>query len=157
MPQYLSLLVNYVTDGSYVESEEKPKQHWERVPLPDEPYSPLHDTAVEIAANYLDKKYGQYQWKIEYWLGRVVVPAEGPSPELTWITNVPDPYAPFAQFNFSYQLGNESHAQQWAGYLTWIAQFAIGPPKPSEAYTVEQMIKQGYIGLYKKLDLAHRN
>jgi hypothetical protein len=68
---------------------------------------------------------------------------------MKFLTNVFDPKHPDAKRYLSYRL-NEDREAQWQYHLKWLNDKVIGLPEASDAYTVEQLVNMGYVGVYKR-------
>ncbi|HEY9825375.1 MAG TPA: hypothetical protein V6D19_08000 [Stenomitos sp.] len=64
-----------------------------------------------------------------------------------WLTNILRPDEAVEALDLGEpELGADSSAAVWR---KWLADKAIGEPKPLEGFTVEDLKAQGYVGVYK--------
>jgi hypothetical protein len=51
--------------------------------------------------------------------------------------------------------GPDARRAEWNQHLAWIHRHVIGPPKPTPHYTVEELRKIGFVGLYARKHPHH--
>lgn len=66
---------------------------------------------------------------------------------MKWLTNVYDPTLPDAKL-FLCVMCDETYGEVWDNYLQWLRGKIIGEPEASEYYNVEELKRQGMVGVY---------
>lgn len=73
--------------------------------------------------------------------------------KLVHLSNIFDPNLPGAKVMHQYEASiNEVQRRndEWNAHLDWYLSHLTGPPKASEAHTVEQLEAMGMVGVYKR-------
>ncbi len=70
-----------------------------------------------------------------------------------FLTNIYNPKGKHARMGFTYSLhahdsGLAAMDREWEHHLKYINDHIIGPPKGTEKWSVEELEKQGMIGVY---------
>jgi len=69
---------------------------------------------------------------------------------LVWVTNVPREHD--GLFEGFEAPGGYGYGCTRAEYLQWRSQFVEGPPKATDALSVEELERRGMVGLYRKVE-----
>lgn len=72
-----------------------------------------------------------------------------------FLSNLTDPYSENAKLYLAlsydeWRGGPQERDRAWARHMEWVNANVIGPPKATDAYTVEQLQKMGMVGLYAR-------